>query len=381
VAESWRGLSVHPLVVDLGRDYRGGQHQALLLLRGLLARGHDPELITLRDSLLARRAKEAGISVHGVPPGCRRPAAALAIRRLVRRRQVDIVHANEPHALSSAWLARAHRFIPLLVSRRIALPLSTNSFSMARYRAAAQIVAVSHFVAKSVVASGFAGDCVNVIYDGVEIPAAISQVDRDRARSSFAISQESLCIANVAAFVNEKGHELLITAFANLLPQFPQCVLLLPGEGPEKNKLQEAVRRLGLEGVVKFPGFVSDIESVYAATDLFVFSSHEEPLGSSLLSAMAHGLPVVAFARGGVPEIVEDGKNGLLVKELDPIALAAAIARLLSNPAEARRLGETARETISSGFSADRMVDATLQLYGRLIPARSKANAVPSQFA
>ena len=361
---------MRPLGVDLGRDYRGGQHQALLLLRGLVARGHAPALITLRDSLLARRATDSGITVHSVPPGCRRPSAALAIRRLVQKKQVDIVHANEPHALSSAWLARAHWSLPVIVSRRIALPLSTNPFSLARYRAAARIVAVSHFVAKSVVASGFGGDCVDVIYDGVEIPAAISEADRDRARKRFSISQESVCIGNVAAFVKEKGHEFLVTAFAKLLLQFPKCVLLLPGEGPEKNKLQEAVRRLGLEAAVKFPGFVPDIESVYAATDLFVFPSHEEPLGSSLLSAMAHGLPVVAFARGGVPEVVEDGKNGLLVKDLDPIALSTAIARLLSNPAEARRLGETARENISSRLSADQMADATLQLYERLIATR-----------
>jgi len=292
------------------------------------------------------------------------------IRRLVRKKQVDIVHANEPHALTSAWLAGAHRSVPVIVSRRIARPLSTNSFSLARYRAAARIVAVSQFVAKSVVASGLAADCVDVIYDGVDIPAVISQADRDRARKQFSISRESFCIGNVAAFVKEKGHELLFTAFAKLLPQFPKCVLLLPGEGPKKNKLQELARRLGLEAAVKFPGFVQDVDSVYAATDLFVFSSHEEPLGSSLLAAMAHGLPVVAFARGGVPEIVEDGKTGLLVKDLDPIALSAAIARLLSNPAEARRLGETARENISSRFSADHMADATLQLYERLIATR-----------
>jgi glycosyltransferase involved in cell wall biosynthesis len=211
---------------------------------------------------------------------------------------------------------------------------------------------------------------VDVIYDGVKIPAAISQADRDRARKRFAIPHESFCIGNVAAFVPEKGHALLIGAFANLLGKFPQCVLLLPGKVPKHIRLKELARHLVLESVIKFPGFVPDIESVYAATDLFVFPSHEEPLGSSLLSAMAHGLPVVAFGRGGIPEVVEDGRNGLLVKELDPGALAAAIARLLSNPAEARRLGEAARETISSRFSADQMVDATLNLYQRLIAAR-----------
>ena len=361
---------MRPLVVDLGRDYRGGQDQALLLLRGLLARGHAPVLITLRDSLLARRANQAGVSVHGVSPKNRRFAAVLAIRQLLRGHGVDVVHANEPHALTSAWLARAHRSVPLIASRRIELPLSSDSLSMARYRATARVVAVSDFVGKSMNGNGLLADRVEVIYVGVEIPAMISQADREGARNRFAIRPESLCLANVAAFVPEKGHVLLLRAFADLRAQFPQCVLLLAGEGPEQAKLQELVRELRLEGIVKFPGFVSDVESVYAATDLFVFPSHQEPLACAMLSAMAHGLPVVAFARGGNPEAMQDGKNGLLVKELDSRALAAAIARLLSNPAEARRLGEAARETISSRFSADQMANATLNLYERLIAAR-----------
>jgi len=179
-----------------------------------------------------------------------------------------------------------------------------------------------------------------------------------------------VCIGNVAAFVPEKGHVLLIRAFADLRAQFPKSVLLLPGEGPEKTQVARSCATSVTRRCCEFPGFVPDIESVYAATDLFVFPSHEEPLGSALLSAMAHGLPVVAAAHGGVPEVVEDGKNGLLLKELDPSTLADVIARLLSNPTEARRLAEAALETISSGFSADRMVDATLHLYERLIAAR-----------
>ncbi len=360
---------MRPLVVDLGRDYRGGQHQALLLLKGLLALGHAPELITLRDSLLARRAKDAGISVRGVSPGSRLLAAAFAIRRLMRERRVDIVHANEPHALSSAWLARAHRSVPLVASRRIALPLPSNSLSRARYRAAS-VVAVSHFVAKSVIGSGLSPDGVQVIYDGVEIPAMFSRADRERARARYAIPRKSVCIGNVAAFVPEKGQELLIRTLANLRVKCPECVLLLPGEGPEKANLKEIVRYFQFEGLVKFPGFVSDIESVYTAMDLFVFPSREEPLGSALLSAMAHGLPVVAIARGGIPEVVEDGMNGLLVKEFDSSALAAAVVRLLLNPTEARRLGEAARESVSARFSADHMVGATLQLYERRIGAQ-----------
>jgi len=304
---------VRPLVVDLGREYRGGQHQALLLLQGLRARGHAPELIAVLDSLLAIRAEDAGIPVHSIYPGRRRLDAALLIRRLVQEQQVDVVHANEPHALTSAWLARAHRSVPVIAARRIALPLSPGSFSLARYRAATRIVAVSHFVEKSVVASGISSDCVEVIYDGVEIPPEISRAERGRARINLGIPQDCLCIGNVAAFVPEKGHPILLRAFAELRKmsgaQFSGCILLLRGEGPEQANLQELARDLQVFDAVNFASPESEITEVLAATDVFAFPSHEEPLGSALLAAMAHGLPVVAIGRGGIPEFVEDGKT------------------------------------------------------------------------
>ena len=94
-----------------------------------------------------------------------------------------------------------------------------------------------------------------------------------------------------------------------------------------------------------------------------------------MLSAMAYGLPVVAFDRGGNPEAIEDGKNGILVKELEPTPLAAAIARLVTHPDEAAHLGRAARETAIARFSEDRMTEATLRLYEQLMAARGSLNS------
>jgi L-malate glycosyltransferase len=358
---------VRPLIIDLGREFRGGQEQALLLARGLLAGGHAPELIVVCDSLLARRAGQVGISTHCVGDRWRRLQAARIIRSLMRKRRVDVVHANEPHALTSAWLARAHRSVPVVVSRRVELPLSSDPFSMARYRAASRVVPVSNFVRESVLACGLPADLVETIFVGVEVPPRFSQAQRDAARRRFEIPPGGICAANVAAFVPEKGHALLLHALAELRAQFPQIVLLLAGDGPEKQNLQALARQLGVHEVVKFPGFVRDVEGVYAATDLFVFPSHQEPLACAMLSAMANSLPVVAFARGGNPEAIHDGINGLLVRDLDSHALASAISCLLANLAEASRLGEAARETVIARFSEDRMVQDTLRLYQRVV--------------
>ena len=361
---------MRPLVVDLGREFRGGQEQALVLVKGLKARGHEPELITVRGTLLASRAADAGISTHGVDSRWRRLGAARAIRRLVHQGRADVVHASEPHALTSAWLAGAHRRVPVVVSRRVELPLSPNWFSLARYRSARCVIPVSEFVRESLSGSGLPPDLLEVIHVGVEIPKRVSPADRDAARNRFSIGAKQVSLGNVAAFVPEKGHALLLRALAELVPQFPHCVALLAGSGPEKENLQKLARDLGIGDSVRFPGFVPDVETVYAATDLFIFPSHQEPLACAMLSAMAYGLPVVAFARGGNPEALVDGQNGLLVGEFSSSALGGAIARLLTNPDEAARMGEAARETVMARFSADHMVEATLSLYERLLRER-----------
>jgi glycosyltransferase involved in cell wall biosynthesis len=124
---------------------------------------------------------------------------------------------------------------------------------------------------------------------------------------------------------------------------------------------------------MKFLPCAVEIETMFAAMDVFAFPSHEEPLGSALLAAMAHGLPIVAIARGGIPEVVKDGRNGLLLKDLDPEGFVSAIASLAEHPDEVKRLGKAARESAINYFSVDRMVESTLQIYEGQIPMHQTA--------
>jgi glycosyltransferase involved in cell wall biosynthesis len=355
---------VRPLIVDLGRGYRGGQHQALLLAQGLLARGHAPVLLTIRDSLLAERARASGITVHEVPEKSRRLAAIFTIRKLLRARAIDLVHANEPHALTAAWLARVHRTIPVVASRRVIYPLSPSALSQARYRAAACIIAVSQYVAQ---ATGLPRERLAVIPDGVPFLPAPTRTEREIARRSFGIPQDVPLVGCVAVLTPDKGQAILIRALQTIRQHFPQAHLLLVGEGLCREDLIALVKRLQLESAVHFAGFLNDLNQAYATMDVFAFPAQAEGLGSALLMAMAAGIPAVALASGGIPEIVENERTGLLIQEPDPAMLAEAIERLFTDRATASRLGEFARESISRHYSADQMVDATLQLYERLI--------------
>ena len=366
------------LLVDLETAWRGGQSQALLLLRGLRARGHAAELLSVRGAALAQRALAQGIPVHRTAPTFRRANAARLLRQLLRERHVDVVYANEAHALTAAWLARAHRAAPLVAARRVLFPLSRGRLSRARYRAAARILAISQAVRSELLAAGLDPARLEVIPDGVELAPRISPEERSRARRQWGIAADEPAAAYVASLTTEKGHALLLDAFAELRRAVPRCRLLLAGSGPLQKSLEETARRANLLPAVRFAGFVEDLRSVYAACDIFLFPSLREGLGSSLLSAMGCALPVVALASGGVAEAVEDGRNGLLVREPAPALFAAAAARLLNDTVLARRLGEAASETVAARFSADGMIEATLRVFERLVTGPSGA---PGRFS
>lgn len=355
-----------PLLMDLETEWRGGQNQALLLLKGLLARGHAPELVAKQGSALAERAAAAGVTLHGVPD---RRATFHAFRRLTKlfaKRVPDIVHANEPHALTAAWLARANRVAPLVVSRRVGYPLSRGWIAKSRYRAARRIIANSRWVAENVAACGIPQGQIVVIHEGVEVSAPLTLEERRSARRRWGISDNQPLLGCTSVFLADKGHEWLIRALAALQTEFPNCRLLLAGDGPLRPKLESLARDLGISDRVLFPGFVKDIDSVYAALDVFLLPSFFEALNNSLLAAMALEVPCIAFAKGALPEIIEHQRSGLLVSGPDVAELRGAVARILADRAFAQQIGRAARERVQRNFSADWMVEKTLKLYEEL---------------
>jgi glycosyltransferase involved in cell wall biosynthesis len=357
------------LHLDTRPDWRGGQHQILMTLRGQRERSHDVQLMTRRGSPLERRATSEKFSVSTFSPRFPRLSAFLRLREVLDQRHFDIVHAHDPHALSAAWLMGAHRHSALVVSRRVAYPLSRGWGGLARYRAAHRIIAVSQFVANSVIASGIPASVVGVVYDGVEAPAATSAETRREARRHWNIVDAAPLLGCVGYLLPEKGQELLVRAMKRIVADFPACKLILAGDGPLRPRLRSLAAELAVQDAIIFAGFIADVETVYQALDIFVFPSLAEPLGSSLLAAMAHGLPAVAVASGGVPEIIENGRNGVLVAGSDGTELACAISGVLRDPKPAQRLGAAAREAVAQRFTVDLLAENTLQEYEHAIRA------------
>lgn len=355
------------LHIDTRPDWRGGQHQILLTMRGQRERGHDAQLLARRGSPLDQRASAAKFSVHTFASWPARLDALLCLREMLDQQRFDVIHAHDPHALSAAWLARAHRRSALVASRRVAYPLSRSRLALSRYRAAHRIIAVSRFVAKSVIASGIEASRVGVVHDGVEIPTVTSALARATARRARNIPDATILLGCVGYLLPEKGQEVLIRAMPLVLTEFPNCKLLLAGDGPLRARMESLVRDLQLQNAVIFAGFVEEIECVYRALDAFVFPSLAEPLGSSLLSAMAHGLPAIAVASGGVPEIIDHQRDGVLVAHPQKEDLARAICDLFADFRKMRDLGEAARQKIAREFTAPQLTGNTLHEYEKAL--------------
>ncbi len=357
------------LNVDLEREWRGGQSQALLTLSGLRERGHEAELLAARDSPLANRASEAGITVHQVPRLGLRAWAARAMRGLLASGRFELVHLNEPHALTAAWLARAHRRLPLLLSRRIGFPLQKNAVSQARYRAVERLVANSKEVAQSLIDSGIAAERISIVNEGVEIFPLRTTEQRSSARKSWGVRESEFLFGCVSVFVPEKGQRHLIEALPLVRTLHPEVRLLLAGDGGCRAELEALATHLGQTEAVLFPGFVKEVAQVYAALDAFVFASEFEGLGTALQAAMAAGLACISTKRGALGEVVENERTALVV-EPHGKEFAAAMLRLVTDEGLRRKLSEAGRREVGQRFSAGRMVENTIRVYEDVLKKR-----------
>ena len=168
----------------------------------------------------------------------------------------------------------------------------------------------------------------------------------------------------------DKGHQLIVEAASKVCPDHAGLRFALVGDGSTRAGLEERVRTLGLSDNFLFLGSRSDVPDVLASCDLSLLASAAEGLPNAVLESMAAGLPVIATAVGGTPEVIEHGLSGLLVPPEDPEAVAEMLRCLINDPVLARSLGAAARERVRHDFSFDRVLTDLEGLYSDLLSAK-----------
>ncbi|MDE2485637.1 MAG: glycosyltransferase family 4 protein [candidate division NC10 bacterium] len=213
------------------------------------------------------------------------------------------------------------------------------------------------------------------IHSGVDLaPYTELPPDPAAARKRFGLSPDCLVVGSVGRFEPVKGYDILLRAAGLLRTRQPKVQFLLAGEGEEAPHLKRLAEELQVDDRVFFPGWQQELPHVLSALDLFVLPSRNEGMGRVLVQAMAMGTPIVATRVGGIPEVLGEGETGLLVAPDDPVELAAAIERLLTDRELAGKIGEAGRRR-ASAYSADKMVADIESLYDTLLIQKGLASA------
>ena len=196
---------------------------------------------------------------------------------------------------------------------------------------------------------------VQVVHNGVDLERLRRHRPRREVRGELGLGEAAQAVGLVGRLDHwGKGHKELFAALASLKERYPVEALIIGG-GRREEEMRQWAAASGLAGRVHFLGQREDIPDLLAALDIFVLPSQREGVSLALLEAMAAGLPVIVSRVGGLPEVVTDGENGLLIPPQDPKALAAALARLLAEPDFARNLGEKARRHAEANYSLERL--------------------------
>jgi glycosyltransferase involved in cell wall biosynthesis len=214
---------------------------------------------------------------------------------------------------------------------------------------------------------------VTTIANGVDTERFAPSPGTGVVRNLAAVPHDALVVGHVAGLKPVKGQLLLIDAFASVHAALPQAHLVIVGEGALRPLLETRIRALNVSDVVHLIGEVSDTAPVYRDFDLFVLSSKAEGTSMSILESMASGVAVVATAVGGTPDLLADGRCGVLVPSGDRDALAGALIRLLGDQRTRRELGVAGRARVVERYSEEAMIDAYEALYTNRAPGKSSA--------
>ena len=299
-------------------------------------------LLPGKDALVDE-VREAGVPVHCLDGPRPTSVAWLGrLRQLVRTHDIAIVHTHMPSPAVGARLALS-RHRPAIVHTEHNLwgryrPV-TRWANRLTYRRNRAVIAVSDGVAASIRSRV----PVDVVRHGIEAdrahPATTARV---AARTTLRVDLDAPVIGTVGNFTAKKDHATLLRATARVVAEIPAVRLVLVGSGPLQDELSRLVTTLGLDAHVAFVGSRGDVPELLPAFDVFALSSRFEGLPIALLEAMATGLPCVATTVGGIPEVVTNGHDGLLVGPADAVALADALIALLGDPARRDALGRNA---------------------------------------
>lgn len=356
-------------------DGWGGQERRIMSdLVGMTNRGHRVFLVTRPRCRIGEEARLAGIPVFYLP--MRRIldlASAVRLAAILRRERIEVVNT---HSGVDSWIggfAAKLAGTPVLIrTRHLHLPLKRSWLNFIHYFPD-RIVACGESTRNLLVQEcGFPDDKVISIPTGIDFSGFIPLRSRAQVRAELGLPQEAFVILMAGIIRSVKRHEVALRAMAQLSARIGSPYLVLAGDGPLTESMKRLAEEIGIAERVLFLGYRNDIADLMGAADCLLLTSRSEGVPQAVTQALGIGLPVVATAVGGVPELVHDRRTGLLVPAEDVAAIADALEYLFLHPEEAKELARQGREHARSHYSLEAMLERTEREYQTLLEERKR---------
>lgn len=358
------------LHIETEKYWRGGQQQVLYLHEALNKQNFTSVLVCNSKSELLKKSLNKKLPVFEQKMlGEWDIIAAREISRLCKRLKIDIIHAHSAHALSIGIFTKL--FYPkakLVGVRRVDFSVAKNFLSKLKYNNTRvnKIVCISDFIKSVLLNDGIKQEKLTTIRSGIDILKFKEDIPESSFREKLGIHNDVFLIGTVAAFAGHKDYPNLLNSFVQVKEKILNAKLCCVGDGPLLENIKKLAKELKIENDTIFTGFRNDIGKLLKSFDLFVLASKKEGLGTSIIDAMSVGLPIIAAKSGGIPELIENGKNGIMVEPSNPQKLSHAIIELFNNQEKRKILGENALKNISA-FSIETTVKKNIELYKELI--------------
>ncbi|BCA54099.1 putative Glycosyl transferase group 1 [Nitrospira sp. KM1] len=291
--------------------------------------------------------------------------------RLIGSEKVDLIQAHEFDAIVHGGIVSVLAGIPMVATVHGKNYFSDKARRRWAYRVLsrrARMVTVSGDLKRFVVEKvGISSDQVHVIHNGVEGMLVAGSFEIQQQRQDLGIPDEDVVVGVVGNLYPVKGHAYLLDAIPSILKVFPHTIFLLVGRGELEVHLKSQAHDLGIEKKVRFLGLRHDVPKLLEIMDLFVMPSLSEGLSIALLEAMAAGKPVIVTDVGGNPELVVQGKTGLIVPSKDSGALAAALTAMLTDRNRMKQFGSAGKHRVAEHFTVQSMIGNYQQTYASLV--------------
>jgi glycosyltransferase involved in cell wall biosynthesis len=367
---------LHIVHTEASQGWGGQEIRILTEAKTMQAQGHQITLLAPKAAKIHQEAEKLGLTVITMPYEKRSFKAMFATRRWLKQHQPDIVNT---HSSIDSWVvaiaALGLDFMRTVRTRHISAPINVNGINRWLYQKAAQhIVTTGETLRQTIIRDlQIPAEQITSIPTGIDLQRySLENLPNKRLRrADLGIAEDAILLGIVATLRSWKGHDDLLHALKEVIKTQANTQLLIVGDGPRREHIEQLVSELNLQNHVHLVGQRNDVEQWLALMDLFILPSYaNEGVPQSLMQAMAMALPVISTRVGAIDELVADQQNGLLVEAQNPLALQQAIVQLIHDKNFCHQAGQHGRQIVQNTYALPIMVSAMERIFYHVLQER-----------